>query len=149
MTDMQKLELSDDKHLLDFDLIHDFLSQESYWNKGISAERLVVALENSLCIGAYLGPQQVAFCRLVTDYATFANLQDVFVVPEYRGNGIAKAMLRFVLGHPHLQNLRRISLTTSDSHGLYQQFGFEVGKSPDRYMEIYRPGLYQQISDQS
>lgn len=147
MAEEQKLELSDDKQLLDAELIHEFLSKDSYWCKGISLERVVVALENSLCIGAYLGKQQVAFCRVVTDYATFANLLDVFVVPEYRGNGIAKAMLRFTMNHPHLQNLRRFSLTTSDCHKLYAQFGFAKPKDMQRYMEIYRPDIYQHLEE--
>lgn len=147
MAELQKLELSDDKELLDVELIHTFLSEQSDWNKGISLKRVITALENSLCIGAYLGEQQVAFCRVVTDYATFANLMDVFVVPEFRGNGISKALMRFTLDHPLLQNFRRFSLTTSDCHGLYAQFGFVETKNPERYMEIYRPDLYQTLQE--
>ncbi|MBE1302332.1 MAG: GNAT family N-acetyltransferase [Alteromonadaceae bacterium] len=145
MSEVQKLELSDDKQLIDTDLVYQYIAEKSYWAKGISLERLVVALENSLCIGAYLGKTQVGFCRVVTDYATFANLLDVFVVDEYQGNGIAKQLLRFTLAHPHLQNLRRFTLTTKDAHGLYKQFGFETLGAPERYMEIFRPDIYRQI----
>lgn len=147
MSQMQKLELSDDKQLIDVELVHRFLSEESAWAKGISLQRVVVALENSLCIGAYLGKQQVGFARVVTDYATFANLVDVFVIPEYRGNGIAQQLMRFTMAHPHLDNMRRFTLTTSDAHNLYKKFGFKALGSPERFMEIYHPGIYLEIED--
>ncbi|BDX06008.1 GNAT family N-acetyltransferase [Planctobacterium marinum] len=142
----QKLELSDDKQLLDVELIHHFLSQHSYWAKGISLERVVVSLENSLCIGAYLGKQQVGFVRVITDYATYANIKDVFVVPEYRGNGISRELMRFTLAHPHLQGLRRITLTSTGARGLYEKFGFTALQHPETYMEIHNPGVYQKQS---
>ena len=142
----QKLELSDDKQLLDVELIHDFLTNYSNWARGISLERVVVSLENSLCIGAYLGKEQVGLVRVITDYATYANIKDVFVVPKYRGNGIAGQLMRFTLAHPHLQGLRRMTLTTSDAHGLYEKFGFTRLAHPDKYMEIHNPAIYESES---
>lgn len=141
----QKLELSDDKQLLDVELIHHFLSQHSYWAKDISLERVVVSLENSLCVGAYLGKLQVGFVRVITDYATYANIKDVFVVPEYRGNGISRELMRFTLAHPHLQGLRRITLTSTDARGLYAKFGFTALQNPETHMEIYNPAVYQSL----
>lgn len=138
----QKLELSDDKQLLDVELIYEFLSQESDWAKGISLERVVVSLENSLCIGAYLGKEQIGFVRVITDYATYANIKDVFVVKKYRGNGIAAAMMRFTMTHPHLQGLRRMTLTSTDARGLYEKFGFSALKHPEKYMEIVNADAY-------
>lgn len=143
----QKLELSDDKQLLDVELIHQFLSEESYWAKGISLERLVVSLENSLCIGAYLGKTQVGFVRAVTDYATYANIKDVFVVPAYRGNGIARELMRFTMNHPQLQGLRRMTLTTSDAKGLYEKFGFTPLEKPHTHMEIHQNAIYQTLEE--
>ena len=139
----QKLELSDDKQLLNVELIYDFLTNQSAWAKGISLERVVISLENSLCIGAYLGKEQVGFVRVITDYATYANIKDVFVVEQYRGNGIAAELMRFTLAHPHLQGLRRMTLTTSDAHGLYEKFGFTELKNPEKYMEIHQADIYR------
>jgi len=143
-SESQKLELSDDKQLLDVEMIHEFLSKESAWAKGISLERVVVSLENSLCIGAYLGKQQIGFIRVITDYATFANIVDVFVIKAYRGNGISRELMRFTLNHPHLQGLRRITLATSNAHGLYEKFGFTGLNLPETHMEIYRPDVYSE-----
>lgn len=143
MPKAQKLELSDDKQLLDVELIHAFLHNNSYWAQGISLERVVVSLENSLCIGAYLGKQQVGFVRVITDYATYANIKDVFVLPEYRGNGIARELMRFTMAHPQLQDLRRITLTSTDARGLYEKFGFSALKKPETYLEIHKPQAYQ------
>lgn len=141
--EQQKLELSDDKQLLDVELIHNYLANHSYWAQGISLERVVVSLENSLCIGAYLGKEQVGFLRVITDYATYANIKDVFVVQKYRGNGIAGQLMRFTMSHPHLQGLRRMTLTTADAHGLYEKFGFTPLKNPEKYMECFEADIYQ------
>lgn len=82
-------EWSFDKTRLDVPAIHTFLSS-SYWSPGIPREVVVRAIENSLCIGCYFGPQQVAFGRMITDCATFAYLADVFVVPEHRNKGLSR-----------------------------------------------------------
>jgi GNAT superfamily N-acetyltransferase len=100
------------------------------------------SIANSLCFGGFIGVGQVAFARVISDYATFANLVDVFVVPEHRGRGYSKALLRAVLGHPELQGLRRFTLATGDAHGLYAQFGFAAPLRPQTLMERYSPDLY-------
>jgi GNAT superfamily N-acetyltransferase len=92
-----------------------------------------------LCFGAYADGRQVGFARVVTDYAGFGYLADVFVLPGWRGRGIGKRLMRFVLAHPQLQTLRRFLLATRDAHGLYAEFGFAALTSPDRFMERYDP----------
>ncbi len=136
-------EISTDTHRLDVDAIHRFLTNESYWAAGISREIVLRAIEHSLCFGVYHRTVQVGFCRAVTDQATFALISDVFIVTDHRGKGLSKWMMQCVIGHEHLQGLRRLLLTTSDAHGLYRQFGFTEIGSPARFMEIHRPGMYR------
>jgi GNAT superfamily N-acetyltransferase len=100
------------------------------------------SIENSLCFGGYLDGRQIAFARVVTDYATIAYLVDVFVVPEYRGRGYAKQLIRIVLEHPSLQRLRRFTLNTSDAHSLFARFGFAPPQRPDSVMERFSPNIY-------
>ena len=97
------------------------------------------SIKNSLCFGVYLEGQQVAFARVVSDRAVFAYLMDVFVVPEFRGQGISKALMQSILEHPDLQNLRVFLLATVDAHGLYRQFGFRPLAESDRWMAIQDP----------
>ncbi|MFN8006271.1 MAG: GNAT family N-acetyltransferase [Terriglobia bacterium] len=123
---------------LDRDAIFEFLSQ-SYWAKGITREIVERSIQNSLCFGAYAWDKQVGFARVVTDFATFAYLADVFVLESFRGRGIGRKMLAAVLAHPQLQGLRRWLLATRDAHGIYSQFGFVPLKAPGRFMEIHRP----------
>ena len=137
------LEISDDKGRLDVPLIHRFLSEEAYWCLGIPLTTLQRAINHSLCFGAYLDGQQVAFARVITDKATFGYLADVFVLPEHRGRGHSKALVAAILAHPELQGLRRLSLATSDAHGLYAGFGFVPPRSPGSLMEIYDPEIYR------
>ncbi|AJQ53357.1 GNAT family N-acetyltransferase [Aeromonas hydrophila] len=137
------LEISADKGRLDVPLIHRFLSEEAYWCRGIPLATLQRAINHSLCFGGYLGAQQVAFARVITDKATFGYLADVFVLPEHRGRGYSKALVAAMLDHPELQGLRRLSLATSDAHGLYAGFGFVPPASPGSLMEIYHPDIYQ------
>jgi len=143
------LRISTDRAELDRNLIHRFLSEASYWARGISRSRVDRAIDNALCFGGFVGSDQVAFARVVTDYATFANLVDVFVLPDHRGKGHSKALLAAVLGHPQLQGLRRFTLATSDAHGLYALFGFAPPRRPETLMERYDPDVYAPDVDAS
>ena len=122
-------------------MIHESL-RTSYWARGIPREVVERSVRNSLCFGAYLGPRQVGFARVVTDRATFAYLGDVFVVPEHRGRGVSKRLVQAVLAHPDLQGLRRFLLATRDAHGLYAQFGFTPLTNPEHFMTIHNPDAY-------
>lgn len=133
-----ELEISTDPARLDVDLIHGFL-ETSYWATGRRRSVVERSIRNSLCFGAYLAGRQVAFARVVTDRAVFAYLMDVFVVPEFRGRGISKTLLRSVRSHPDLQNLRVFLLATRDAHDLYAQFGFRSLAHPERWMAIQDP----------
>lgn len=139
---MHRLDIDTDQARLDRGLIHEFLSRESGWARGIPPATLDRAIEHSLCFGGYLGGRQIAFARVISDYATFANLVDVFVLPEHRGQGYAAALMQAVLAHPSLQGLRRFTLATSDAHGLYARFGFSAPLRPQTLMERYRPEVY-------
>ncbi len=131
-----------DKSRLDRDLIHHFLSQQSYWAQNIPRERVERSIDNAICFGAFVGEEQVGFARVVTDRAIFAYIGDVFVVPSYRGHGVSKRIMEAILAHPELQGLRRWSLVTADAHGLYEQFGFKPIAKPERHMEILDANPY-------
>jgi Predicted acetyltransferase len=133
-----EIEISTDQARLDIDVIHGFL-RTSYWAEGRRRSVVDRAIRNSLCFGVYAGGRQVAFARVVSDRAVFAYMMDVFVIPEYRGRGISKALMRAVLDHPDLQNLRTFLLATHDAHGLYEQFGFRPLAQPERWMSIHDP----------
>jgi len=130
---------------LDLNVIHKFLSEESYWAKGIPKHVVEKSIVNSLCFGLFYNNAQIGFARLVTDRATFAYLADVFVLKEYRGKGLSKWLMKIIQLHPELQNLRRWLLTTKDAHGLYEQLGWI--KPPDdyiyRFMMLHNPDVYK------
>ena len=134
--------ISTDPALLDRALVHTFLSERSYWAQGISRELVDRSIDHSLCFGVHRGGRQVGFARVVTDFATFAWLADVFVVEAERGRGLSKQLVAAVVAHPRLQGLRRFLLGTLDAHGLYAQFGFKPIGEVERFMEIHRPNVY-------
>ncbi|KIA96411.1 GNAT family acetyltransferase [Pedobacter kyungheensis] len=135
---------SDKKELLDIEAIHHYLSTESYWAKNIPFETVKRSIENSLCFGIYKNQEQVGFARWVTDKATFAWLCDVYVEENYRGQGLSKKLMSFMIFHPDLQGLRRYQLATLDAHGLYEQFGFAAIENPERQMGIVIPNIYSE-----
>ena len=141
---MSTLEISTAAQRLDIELIHRYLSEHSYWAKGIPRATVERSLANSLCFGGYLAGEQIAFARVVSDYATFAYLADVFVLEAHRGQGHSKALMRAVMAHPQLQGLRRFMLATADAHTLYQSFGFAAPAKPQNLMERCFPDIYQQ-----
>ena len=139
---MNGLKISDKYEDMKLDVIHEFISH-SYWAKGIPLKTLKRALKNSLCFGVFTeANSQVAFARMVTDYATYAYLADVFVVEEYRNKGVARWLIGEILEHHQLQGLRRISLATKDAHGLYKQFGVKELANPGIFMELMDPDVY-------
>ena len=140
---MQHLRITTEPSELDIPLIHRFLSEQSSWAKGIPFSVVQHSIDNSLSFGAFIGRDQFAYARVILDYATFANLVDVFVLPEHRGKGYSKALMAAVFAHPQLQGLRRFTLATGDAHGLYAQYGFTAPEYPQSLMERYFPGLYQ------
>lgn len=135
--------ISTDKGKLDIPYIHRFLSQDSYWAEGIPIDIIRTSIQNSLCFGVYVYDQQIGFARIVTDEATFGYLADVFIDPNFRGNGLSKWLMQVIVDYPSLQRLRRLLLVTKDAHGLYEQFGFMVVQNPERFMNIHRPGIYK------
>ena len=134
--------ISTDDRLLDLDVIHDFLSNESYWATDRSIEKTRTAIENSICFGLYHGEKQIGFARVVSDKATFAYVGDVFVIEEYRGRGLSKWLMQTIVEHPDLQGLRRWVLATRDAHELYRQFEFSELRFPERWMEKTAPNAY-------
>ena len=135
------IEVSTDRTRLDVDFIHEFL-HASPWARNIPRAVLEKSLAHSLCFGAFLDGNQVGFARVVTDYATFGYIADVFVTPAHRGAGIARQLVRAILDHPELQGLRRLLLATEDAHGLYAKFGFQPLVHPEHYMTIHWPNRY-------
>ena len=134
--------VSTNRARLELDTLHNFLTH-CYWAEGISREVVARSLDNSLCFGVFHGPHQIGFARVISDYATYAYLGDVFILDAYRGRGLAKFLMQCIRQHPQLQGLRRWALATRDAHGLYTQFGFRPLIRPKRFMEIHDPDVYR------
>lgn len=135
--------ISTDASLLDVEMIHRYLTNESYWAKGRSIEIVQRSLQFSFCFGVYAlndgsQAQQIGLARVISDFATFAYLADVFILPEFQGNGLGKWLIEFLLAHPALTTLNRFTLYTNDAHSLYTQFGFAIEPTPEKHM-VYRP----------
>jgi GNAT superfamily N-acetyltransferase len=137
-TERGPFRISTDKSQLDIPFIHHWLSTVSYWAQGRSLETVQLSIEHSLCFGVYEAERQVGFARVVTDYATFAWLCDVFILEDYRGHGLGKWLIETITVQPVLQPLLFL-LATRDAHGLYEQYGdFEPLPAPDRWMSHRR-----------
>jgi GNAT superfamily N-acetyltransferase len=134
--------ISTDKEKLDIACIHRFLSG-SYWAENIPLEIVKRSIEHSLCFGVYEGNRQLGFARVVTDYATFGYLADVFIEEDYRGRGLAKWLMEIIMGYPQLQGFRTWQLATRDAHGLYAGFGFAIPDKPERIMRKIVQDVYK------
>ncbi|MBA2610354.1 MAG: GNAT family N-acetyltransferase [Bacteroidetes bacterium] len=127
---------STDKTKLQKEVIHTYLSKESYWAQNMPLEIIEKSIIGSICFGIYLEGKQIGYARVVTDSATFGYLADVFILETYRGKGLSKQLMQFIMAHPDLQGLRRMMLATRDAQGLYLQYGFTPLAMPERIMEI-------------
>ncbi|MFC5412348.1 GNAT family N-acetyltransferase [Larkinella bovis] len=137
--------ISTDAARLQFDVIHDFLANHSYWATGISRETLRKQMEHStLHFGLYDGDRQIGYAQVLTNYTSFAYLGNVFVLETYRGQGLSKWLMATIMEHPDLQTIRRWLLATRDAHGLYQQFGFTELAKPETIMEKFNDDAIRQ-----
>lgn len=132
--------ISTDKNKLDVKVIHDYLCNESYWAKNIPIETVQRSIEGSYCFGLYVtensNVKQVGFARMITDFATFGYLADVFVLESHRRNGLAKWLMETIMNCSDLQGLRGWMLATKDAHALYEKFGFSLLENTGRFMRL-------------
>ena len=128
------IEISTDKSKLQVEVVHSFLTT-SYWAKGRTLEAVKTSIEHSLCFGVYLEAKQIGFARITTDYVVFAYVMDVFILPEYRGNGYSKQLMKAINEEPKLRSCKVWMLKTSDAHSLYKQYGYTELKHPEKVME--------------
>jgi len=137
--------ITTDRARIDVAAVHGYLSRESYWAQGVPLAVVQRSIENSCCFAILApgGSELAGFARVITDYATFAYLADVFVLPEHRAQGLSKWLVEFIVGHPELQGLRRWMLATRDAHELYVRYGgFSRITALDRWMERHDPNVY-------
>ena len=128
-------EISTDKTRLDAETIHEFLTQRTYWGAGRSQELTRKTIANSMCFGVYEGARQVGFARVVTDFAIFGWVGDVFILETHRGKGLSKWLVETIVSHPELRNLKRLMLATKDAHELYRKYGgFQTLETPEKWM---------------
>jgi GNAT superfamily N-acetyltransferase len=132
----EKFIISADKSKLDIQTIHKYLSERSYWARGRALETVQKSIDNSLCIGIYdQDSKLVGFGRVITDYAVFAWIIDVFILEEHRGQGLGKRLIEYMMNFPELKNLKRWQLVTDNAHRLYEKYGFVRLAAPEKHME--------------
>jgi GNAT superfamily N-acetyltransferase len=135
--------ITTDRARLDIQFVFEFLTH-CYWARGIPKPTVARSIEHSLCFGIFDGDAQVGFARVISDFATFAYIGDVFVAETHRGRGLGKWLMECILQHPALTGLRRWALVTGDAHRLYSQVGFTPLQAPGRWMERHNPEIYAQ-----
>lgn len=135
---MREIRYDFNLNLFDFEAVHDWLTH-SYWSPGINREKVEKGFANStLCLGAFADDQQVGCARVVSDTTRFAYLADVFVREDFRGQGIARAMVSHLIEHPKLREVGLWCLLTKDAQSVYRGLGFVEFPDPERFMVLRR-----------
>lgn len=135
--------ITTDKTKLDLVAIHDFLSKDSGWSDNIPFEKVKTSIDNSLNFGLFHNNKQIGFARVISDFSTIAYLGDIYVLGDYRGQGLSKKLMESVMTHPNLQGLRRWILLTSTADWLYEKYGFTKLPKPEIYMELFNAEVYK------
>jgi N-acetylglutamate synthase-like GNAT family acetyltransferase len=135
--------ITTDKSKIDIVAIHDFLSKHSGWSDNIPFESVKTSINNSLNFGLFHNNKQIGFARVISDFSTIAYLGDIYVLDDYRGQGLSKKLMDVVIRHPNLQGLRRWILLTSTADWLYEKYGFTKLPKPELYMELFDPNIYK------
>ncbi|MES2478496.1 MAG: GNAT family N-acetyltransferase [Bacteroidota bacterium] len=135
--------ITTDKLKMDVVAIHDFLSKHSGWSDNIPFDRVKTSIDNSLNFGLFHHDRQIGFARIISDFSTIAYLGDIYILDNYRGQGLSKKLMDTVMAHPNLQGLRRWILLTSTADWLYEKYGFTKLPKPEVYMELFNPNVYK------
>lgn len=133
--------VSTDRKKLDVQAVHQYLTR-STWAKGIDIDTVSASIENSLNFGVYQNESQIGFARLITDYATFAYLCDVYILEKYQGEGLGGWLMECIHNHPVFEKLRRMMLFTTTAPWLYEKFGYEPVNRENYAWTITRPDIY-------
>ena len=141
--DKEDYHISTDPAKVDLEVVHDYLCNHSYWNRGIPFETVKKAAEHSLNFSLFHHQKQIGYARVITDYCQIAYLGDVFILEPYRGQGLATWLIEAIHSHPNLQNLRNWLLGTKDAHNLYRKYGWENAIDPSRWMFRPNPEVYK------
>lgn len=136
--------ITTDNNNLNLTFIHNFLTHESDWSRGISYNTVKTSIENSLNFGLFHNGQQIGFARVISDFATIAYVGDIFILKAYRGLKLSKWLMEVIMSHRNLQGLRRWILLTDTADWLYKKYGFTQLPNPEIYMEKHNPKVYQQ-----
>jgi N-acetylglutamate synthase-like GNAT family acetyltransferase len=126
------------KKKLDLQYIYNLLCIPSRYSTGLPPERFALVVENSLCFSVFHQDKQIGFARVITDYTEFAALWDVIIDEPFRGKGLGKTLMKYILDHPRLKGIFRWFLMTEDAHGLYQKYGFKT--------EAYNPYVMMKLN---
>ena len=135
---MKEFRISTDIREMDVDLVHDYLSKQSYWAKGRGKEEVIKSMENSICFAVFNGNAQIGFARLVTDYVVFAWLMDVFVIDEFKNKGVGRFLMDYIMNLPEIKEVNGFGLRTKDAHGFYMKYGFHQISEPETWMQKIR-----------
>lgn len=129
------MEIDTNRNRLDLNFVHEFISN-SYWAKDRTLETMKTCIDNSLNFGVYLQNKQIGYARVVTDYAQFAYIMDLFIEENYRGKGYSKELMKYILEFDRLKSVKMWKLATNDAHDLYKKFGFKAISRPENMMEL-------------
>lgn len=135
--DKAQIVISTDRNLLDLETIYSFL-KTAYWGKDKTNEQIKLSIDHSIPFGMYEGKKLIGFARVLSDRTVMAYLMDVFVLKEYRGNGLGKHLMEHILEYPDFAEVKTWLLATQDAHRLYEQFGFKPIDYPEVFMEKKR-----------
>lgn len=131
-------ELTTDPAAEQLDAIHGYLTR-SYWSPGIDRGTVERGLRGSLGFHLLTGGKQVGLARVISDFASFGYLADVYVLEEHQGRGLGGWMLECIDSVPELQGIRHWTLLTKDAQDFYARHGWSVAEDPGRVMQRFAP----------
>jgi predicted GNAT family N-acyltransferase len=83
--------------------------------------------ETELAVGIEGEARLLAAARVLTDYTYYANVFDVVVAADRRGDGLGAAVMRAVRDHPALASVDGLSLLCREGLvSFYESVGFEL-----------------------
>ena len=126
----QLIRFCDRRADIDLHQLQALLNKSAFWAVDRRIEDLQIAIDRSEpVVSAWDNQKLIGFARATSDGVYRATIWDVTIDCDYQRLGLGRKLVETTLGHPVMQRVERIYLTTTHQQIFYERLGFLVNSS--------------------
>lgn len=136
----QLIRFCDRRADIDLHQLQALLNKSAFWAVDRQIEDLQIALDRSEpVVSAWDDAKLIGFARATSDGIYRATIWDVVIDCDYQRLGLGRKLVETTLGHPSMQRVERIYLTTTHQQSFYERLGFLANHSTTMILDRSKP----------